>query len=199
MEGYLSQRDAGGGDWKVRYFRLMQDKLFYFKSHESVDALGHYDVFSLLGIEKQSSMNNIQARLSFRLKLRYENIDLRPSDDLLTTKKIWLYHLQQWLALSNFFLKQTELSRTSLFSYLPESLSVYILSMLDDDGLRAAALVCKRFLQLVKQVRRLRIGKNWKQGTFNVDSLVGHNDKVLASKVLNGATSNENVIYTASR
>src|SRR4051812_45374498 len=135
MEGYLSKRQGSSGivaqkDWKVMYFRLLQDKLFYFKSHESVQPLGYYDVFSVVGVEKNSTINNVTMRSTFRLNLREETLDLRPADELLTTKKIWLYQLHQWIALSNFFMKQTELSRTSLFSYLPEHLIVRIITLL---------------------------------------------------------------------
>lgn len=199
MEGYLSKRQSSSSvvaqkAWKVMYFRLLQDKLFYFKSHESEKPLGYYDVFSVTSIEKNSTINNITMRSTFRITLREETLDLRPVDELLTTKKIWVYVLSQWVALSNFFMKQTELSRTSLFSYLPEQLVVRILTELSDYDLRVMACVCKKFMHLVNHIKRNRLG-NWKQGTFNVNSLNGHTDKALCSALI----ENDTILVSGSR
>jgi hypothetical protein len=53
MEGYLMTKEGTG--WKLLYYRLQQDKLFYFENHEDVKPLGFHAVYDVVSIDKNSS------------------------------------------------------------------------------------------------------------------------------------------------
>lgn len=57
-------------------------------------------------------------------------IDLTPSDELETTTKLWIYNLEQWILLREFYMKQTNLNKIGFFSLIPTRLILYIFSFL---------------------------------------------------------------------
>lgn len=78
----------------------------------------------------------------FSLRMKDKTIYCKPPDEMDTTKRMWvslvveislkfqIYNLQQWTSLSDFYLKQSEISMTSIFSYLPQSVVRHIFSFL---------------------------------------------------------------------
>lgn len=75
MEGYLLTKKSTtlNQTRKLRYYRLQQDKLFYFKSHEDVNPLGYYDIQQVLSLDSPH-LSITGSKNNFRLRLKGLNL-----------------------------------------------------------------------------------------------------------------------------
>jgi len=154
MEGYLLLKTPK--KWKARYFRLEEDKLVMFKTHEDMNVISFYTVYQMVSVDVPKALDKSEEKM-FRITYRMDNgrileHRLKPSDELDTTLRLWLYHLKEWLALAVFFTKQFELSKTSLFSYLPRDIQIEIFAECDT---KTIAMVCKSWYILMRDQEAL--------------------------------------------
>lgn len=66
MEGYLQVRRSKSGNWRLRYARLIEEKLYLFSSHEQSTPLGFLTVYDLLSIDKEAQDHSDDKKLMFR-------------------------------------------------------------------------------------------------------------------------------------
>jgi len=149
MEGYLLLKTPK--KWKARYFRLEEDKLAMFKTHEDMNVISFYTVYQMVSVDVPRASEKGEDKM-FRITYRTDNGKileerLKPSDELDTTLRLWLYHLKEWLALESFFTKQFELSKTSLFSYLPKDILIEIFA---ECNTKTIAMVCKSWYIMMR-------------------------------------------------
>jgi hypothetical protein len=91
MEGYLLvNTDQKPKKWKTRYFRLEEDKMICFKTHEDMKPLSIYSVYQVVSVDVPLSSTEKIFRIRYRKNEDTLEDRFKPSDDLDTTLRLWV-------------------------------------------------------------------------------------------------------------